>query len=49
MVDHRSDVLRAICPRVLVMERGRVVQEGGWSEVVAAPATALVERLLASA
>ncbi len=46
-VDHRSDILRAICPRVIVIEDGSVVQEGDWSEVSASPATPLVERLLA--
>ena len=46
-VDHRSDILRAICPRVMVMERGRVVQEGDWTEISASPATPLVKRLLA--
>jgi ABC-type sulfate/molybdate transport systems ATPase subunit len=46
-VDHRSDILQGICPRVIVMERGRVVQEGAWSDLSAAPATPLVERLLA--
>jgi len=49
MVDHRSDILRSICPRVIIMERGRVVQEGDWGDVAAAPATPLVERLLAPA
>lgn len=49
MVDHRSDVLQSICPRVIIMEHGRVVQAGDWSEVAAAPATPLVERLLAPA
>jgi ABC-type sulfate/molybdate transport systems ATPase subunit len=46
-VDHRSEVLRAICPRAIVIERGRVVQEGDWNEISAAPATPLVERLIA--
>ena len=31
----------------MVMERGRVVQEGDWTEISASPATPLVERLLA--
>jgi ABC-type sulfate/molybdate transport systems ATPase subunit len=45
-VDHRSDILRAICPRVIVMERGRIIQEGDWNDLSAAPATPLVEQLL---
>jgi len=46
-VDHRSDVLRGICPRAIVMERGRVVQDGDWNEISSVPATPLIERLLA--
>jgi ABC-type sulfate/molybdate transport systems ATPase subunit len=46
-VDHRSDILREICPRAIVIERGRVVQEGDWSDISSAPATPLVARLLA--
>lgn len=46
-VDHRSEILRAICPRAIVIERGRVVQEGAWDEISAAPATPLVARLIA--
>jgi len=46
-VDHRSDILRQICPQVAVMECGRVVQTGTWEELAAAPATPLLARLLA--
>ena len=46
-VDHRSDILRAICPRVIVMERGRAVQEGDWKSIIESPATPLVKGLLA--
>jgi ABC-type sulfate/molybdate transport systems ATPase subunit len=46
-VDHRSDILQAMCPRAIVIERGRVVQEGDWSDISSAPATPLVGRLLA--
>jgi ABC-type glutathione transport system ATPase component len=46
-VDHRSDILRAICPRVMVMERGREVYEGEWSGLASSPATPLVAGLLA--
>jgi ABC-type sulfate/molybdate transport systems ATPase subunit len=46
-VDHRSDILRGICPRAIVIERGHVVQEGDWSDIASAPATPLVARLLA--
>ncbi len=46
-VDHRSDILQAVCPRVIVIEHGSVVQEGDWNEISSSPATPLVERLLA--
>jgi molybdate transport system ATP-binding protein len=46
-VDHRSTILKAICPRAIVMERGRIVQEGDWNDISTSPATPLVERLLA--
>ena len=47
MVDHRSEILSALCPRAIVIEQGRVVQAGEWEEIAAAPATPLVARLLA--
>jgi molybdate transport system ATP-binding protein len=46
-VDHRSDILQGLCSRVIVIERGRVVQEGAWSDLASSPATPLLERLLA--
>jgi ABC-type Fe3+/spermidine/putrescine transport system ATPase subunit len=48
-VDHRSEILQRICPRVMVIERGRILQEGTWSDLAAAPATPLVADLLAPA
>ena len=48
-VDHRSEILQRICPCVIVIERGRIVQEGDWQSVTGAPATPLVEKLLAPA
>lgn len=46
-VDHRSEILQRLCPRVLVIEHGRTVQEGDWKSVTERPATPLLERLLA--
>jgi len=46
-VDHRSEILQRLCPRVLVIEHGRAVQEGDWKSVTERPATPLLERLLA--
>ena len=47
-VDHQVDVLSRLCPkRAIVLERGRIVQEGTWSELSSAPATPLLRSLLA--
>jgi ABC-type sulfate/molybdate transport systems ATPase subunit len=45
-VDHRAEILEKLCPRAAVIESGRMVQEGSWSELEAAPATPLLARLL---
>ncbi len=45
-VDHRPEILRRLCTRVAIIEYGRIVQEGPWSSVIAAPATSLSARLL---
>lgn len=47
MVDHRPEILERLCTLVAVIEAGRIVQEGSWPEVTAAPATPLLARLLA--
>ena len=47
-VDHQVEVLKRLCPRqAIVLEQGRVVQRGSWSELYNAPATPLLETLLA--
>jgi molybdate transport system ATP-binding protein len=46
-IDHQADILKRLCPRALVLESGKVVQEGGWDELCAAPATPLLRSLLA--
>jgi molybdate transport system ATP-binding protein len=46
-VDHQAEVLRRLCPQqAVVLEQGRIVQSGGWSELCAAPATPLLRSLL---
>ncbi|MBV8774241.1 MAG: ATP-binding cassette domain-containing protein [Deltaproteobacteria bacterium] len=45
-VDHRPEILEKFCTRAAVIESGQIVQEGAWSSLAAAPATALVARLL---
>lgn len=46
-VDHRAGILEQLCTRVAAIESGRIVQEGSWSSLAAAPATPLLARLLA--
>lgn len=46
-VDHRAEVLETLCTRAAVIESGRIVQEGSWPALAAAPATPLLARLLA--
>jgi molybdate transport system ATP-binding protein len=46
-VDHRAEILEKLCTRAAVIESGRIVQEGSWSALAAAPATPLLARLLA--
>lgn len=47
-VDHQFEVLRRLCPqRVMVLEQGAIVQEGGWDALCRNPATPLLHSLLA--
>ena len=46
-VDHRAEILEKICTNAAAIESGRIVQEGSWSALAAAPATPLLRRLLA--
>ena len=47
-VDHQAEVLQRLCPsRVVVLEKGEIVQSGSWSELYNAPATPLLRSLLA--
>jgi len=47
-VDHQAEVLRKLCPKhAVVLEQGRIVQQGTWEELSRAPATPLLESLLA--
>ena len=45
-VDHRAEILEKLCPVAAVIERGRIVQEGSWAALEAAPATPLLAKLL---
>ncbi len=47
-VDHQAEILRRLCPqRAVVLEQGRIVQQGTWEELCRAPATPLLRSLLA--
>ncbi len=47
-VDHQAEVLRRLCPKqAMVLEQGRMVQQGKWEELLRAPATPLLRSLLA--
>jgi ABC-type sulfate/molybdate transport systems ATPase subunit len=47
-VDHQAEVLRRLCPQqVMVLEDGKIVQQGAWQELYASPATPLLRSLLA--
>jgi ABC-type sulfate/molybdate transport systems ATPase subunit len=47
VVDHEAEVLARLCPRVVVIERGRAVQDGSWETLREKPATELLAQLLA--
>ena len=46
-VDHQAEVLEQICPQTLVIEQGRVLQQGSWAALRLAPASPLLASLLA--
>jgi ABC-type sulfate/molybdate transport systems ATPase subunit len=47
-VDHQAEVLKRLCPQqAIVLEQGRIVQRGSWSQLYHAPATPLLSSLLA--
>jgi peptide/nickel transport system ATP-binding protein len=47
-VDHQAEVLKRLCPQqAIVLEQGQVVQSGSWDELYHAPATPLLDSLLA--
>jgi ABC-type sulfate/molybdate transport systems ATPase subunit len=47
-VDHQAEVLQRLCPQqAIVLEQGRIVQRGAWSQLYSASATPLLGSLLA--
>jgi ABC-type glutathione transport system ATPase component len=47
-ISHSMPLVRYLCDRVVVMQRGRVVESGTWSEVCDAPREAYTQQLLAA-
>jgi ABC-type microcin C transport system duplicated ATPase subunit YejF len=47
-ISHSMPLVRYFCDRVAVMQRGRIVEEGTWSEVCEAPREAYTQQLLAA-
>jgi ABC-type sulfate/molybdate transport systems ATPase subunit len=47
VVDHEAEVLERLCPRTVVIEEGRIVQDAPWAALREAPATPLLAALLA--
>jgi ABC-type sulfate/molybdate transport systems ATPase subunit len=47
VVDHRAEILERLCPRAIVIESGRAVQEATWAELKAHPATPILAQLIA--
>ena len=47
-VDHQAEVLQRLCPeQAIVLEEGKIVQQGSWDELHRHPATPLLRSLLA--
>jgi ABC-type sulfate/molybdate transport systems ATPase subunit len=47
-VDHQAEVLKRLCPeQAIVLEQGRIIQQGTWGQLCSAPATPLLGSLLA--
>ncbi|HEY6349477.1 MAG TPA: ATP-binding cassette domain-containing protein [Candidatus Angelobacter sp.] len=47
-VDHQAEVLQRLCPqKAVVLEQGKIVQQGTWQELCNTPATPLLRSLLA--
>lgn len=45
-VDHDPQILAALCPEVVALERGQIVQRGLWAELADHPATPTLRALL---
>lgn len=46
VVDHESEILERLCSSVAVIAQGRIVQQGSWAAVRAAPIDRVLDNLL---
>jgi molybdate transport system ATP-binding protein len=46
VVDHQSEVLERLCSCVVIIDRGKIIQEGSWDAIRAKPADPNFARLL---
>ena len=46
VIDHQAEILERLCPRAAVMAQGKIVQEGSWERIRAAPADGGIGELL---
>lgn len=46
VVDHECEILERLCSRVAIISSGRIVQDGSWSEIRAAPYDEALSELL---
>jgi peptide/nickel transport system ATP-binding protein len=47
-ISHSMPLVRYFCQRIAVMQKGRIVEQGSWSEVCEQPREAYTQRLLAA-
>jgi len=47
-ISHSMPLVRYLCHRVIVLQRGRLVEEGSWQQVCESPREAYTQQLLAA-
>jgi peptide/nickel transport system ATP-binding protein len=47
-ISHSMPLVRYLCHRVIVLQRGRLVEHGSWQQICEAPAEAYTQQLLAA-
>ena len=47
-ISHSMPLVRYMCGRVAVMQRGRIVEAGSWQQICEAPQEAYTQQLLAA-